>query len=207
MDVTHRYDLRTARSDWRTKYPDEYTAPVILSNLSIPKAIRLYVEAVASIMKEMGQLQEKGVWKPTKYDDIQDKTKIIRSLLFLKRKRDGTLKARLVADGRKQDMSTCQDNFSPTVATETLFLMAAILAAENRHVATVDIEGAFLHDIMANEVHMLIHEQYVDVLCHGYADVYDGRKYNERIYVKLDRSLMGRSRLQRYGMTHSLLTC
>jgi len=34
MDVTHRYDLRTVRSDWRNKYPSEYTAPVILSNLS-----------------------------------------------------------------------------------------------------------------------------------------------------------------------------
>ena len=62
MDKTHRYDLRTVRSDWRNRYPSEYTAPVILSNLSIPKAIRLYgVEAVASIMKEMHQLQDKGV--------------------------------------------------------------------------------------------------------------------------------------------------
>ena len=42
MDVTHRYDLRTVRNDWRNKCPGEYTAPVILSNLSIPKAIRLY---------------------------------------------------------------------------------------------------------------------------------------------------------------------
>jgi len=53
MDATHRYDLRTVRSDWRIKYPDKL---VILSNLSIPKAIRLYgVEEVTSIMKEMGQ--------------------------------------------------------------------------------------------------------------------------------------------------------
>ena len=87
MDVTHRYDLRTVRSDWRKKYPGEYTSPVILSNLSIPKAIRLYgVEAVASIMKEMHQLQDKGVWTPIKYKNIEDKSKIIRSLLFLKRK-------------------------------------------------------------------------------------------------------------------------
>ena len=174
-DKTHRYHLRPTRSDWKNRYAGEYSAPVVLSNLSIPKAIRLYgVEAVASIMKEVGQLQDKGVWTPIKYENIQDKTKIIRSLLFLKRKRDGSLKARLVADGRMQDRSTSQDNSSPTVATETLFLMAAIFAAENRHVATVDIEGAFLHGIMTNEVYMLIHGQCVDVLCHGYADVYDG---------------------------------
>ena len=77
-----------------------YTAPVILSNLSIPKAIRLYgVETVTSIMKEIDQLQDKGVWTPIKYENIEDKSKII-TLLFLKRKRDGTLKARLLADGR-----------------------------------------------------------------------------------------------------------
>jgi len=68
MDVTHRYDLRTVkRSDWRNKYPGEYTVPVILSNVSIPIAIRLCgVEAVASLMKEMHQLQDKGVWTPHK---------------------------------------------------------------------------------------------------------------------------------------------
>jgi len=80
-----------------------------------------------------------------------------------------------------QDRSTSQYNSSPTVATETLFFMAVIFAAENRHVATVDIEGAFLHGIMSNEVYMLIHGQCVHVLCHGYADVYDGYKHNEGI--------------------------
>ena len=44
---------------------------------------------------------------------------------------------------------------------------------------------------MTNEVYMLIHGQCVDVLCHGYADVYDGYKYNEGIYVKIDRALYG----------------
>ena len=134
MHVTHRYDLWTVRSGWRTKHQDEYTAPVILSNLSISKAIRLYgVEAVA-FLHQIGQLQDKGVWAPIKYENIQDKSKIIRCILFLKRKIDVILKARLVADGRMQDRSTSQDNSSPTMATETLFLMAAIFAAESRHV-------------------------------------------------------------------------
>ena len=57
------------------------------ANLSIPKAIRLYgVGDVASIMKETGKLQDKGVWTPIKYENIEDKSKIIRRLLFLKRK-------------------------------------------------------------------------------------------------------------------------
>jgi len=74
-----------------------------------------------------------------------------------------------------QDRSTSQDNSSPTEANETLFLMADDADdAENHHVATFDIEGAFLHDKMTNEVYMLIHGPCADLLCHGYADVYHG---------------------------------
>ena len=192
IDSTHRYNLRSARSDWRDRYSEEYTAHVVLTNLSIPKAIKLYgVEALASIMKEMNQLQDKGVWTPLKYENIKDKSKIIRSLLFLKRKRDGSLKARLVADGRMQDRSTSQDNSSPTVGTESLFLMVAIFAAEGRQVVTVDIEGAFLHGIMTSDIYMEIQGQCLDVLLHNYADIYTGYIRNDKVYVKLDRALYG----------------
>ena len=70
--------------------------PVVLTNLTIPKAMKLYgTEALASVMKEVSQLHEKHVWTSIKYDSIVNKAKIIRSLIFLKRKRDGSLKARL----------------------------------------------------------------------------------------------------------------
>ena len=109
------------------KVPRVYTAPVILYNLSIPKAIRLYgVEAVSSIMKEMHQLQDKGVnthkvWEYRRQINNNKESSIPQE------KKRGTLKARLVADGRMQDKShhTSQDNSSPTVGTESLFLMAA----------------------------------------------------------------------------------
>jgi len=112
------------------------------------------------------------VWTPIKYENIEDESKIIIRLLFLKRKRDGTLKTRLVEDGLMQDRSTSQDNSSPTAGTESLFLMAAIFAAENRQVVTVDIEGVFLHGGTTNEVYMQIHGQCVDIFVHGYADIY-----------------------------------
>ena len=41
INKTHRYHLRPTRSDWKNRYAGEYSAPVVLSNLSIPKAIRL----------------------------------------------------------------------------------------------------------------------------------------------------------------------
>jgi len=61
---------------------------LIPSNLSIPKAIRLYgVEADASIMKEIGQLQDKGVWTPIKYENIQQIKNHWKSFVPIKKKR------------------------------------------------------------------------------------------------------------------------
>ena len=191
-DQTHRYNLRPGRSDWREKYADHYTTPVVFTNLSIPKAMHLYgTEALASVMKEVNQLHDKGVWTPIKYDDIKNKSRIIRSLIFLKRKRDGTLKARLVADGRMQVRDNNQDISSPTVATESLFMLSAIFAAEKRQIATVDIEGAFLHGVMTNDVYMEISGQCVDILLYGYNNVYNNMIRHNKIYVRLDRALYG----------------
>jgi hypothetical protein len=101
-DTTHHYNLRPRNSTWKNdKYADHYVNAVILTKSSIPKAMKLFEsEALAAAMKEVNQLHDKGVWSPVKYEDIKDTDKIIRSLIFLKRKRDGTLKARLVADGQ-----------------------------------------------------------------------------------------------------------
>ena len=112
--------------------------------------------ALASVIKEVRQLHNKGVWTPIEYDNIMNKSRIVRSLIFLKRKRDGTLKARFVADGRMQIIDISQDISSPTVATESLFMLSAIYSAEGRQVVTVDIEGAFSHGVMTNDVYMEI---------------------------------------------------
>ena len=88
-DTTHHYNLRPRNSTWKNdKYADHYVNAVILTNLSIPKAMKLFgSEALAAAMKEVNQLHDKGVWSPVKYEDIKDTDKIIRSLIFLKRKR------------------------------------------------------------------------------------------------------------------------
>ena len=93
----------------------------------------------------------------------------------------------MVADGRMQDRDNEQDVSSPTVSTESLFL----LAAESRRVITVDIEGDFLHSVMTNVIYMEISGQCVDVLIYMYGDIYFKNLYNNKIYVKLDRALYG----------------
>ena len=94
-------------------------------------------EALASVKKVVNQLHDKGVWTPIKYDDIK-KIKNHTQFNISELKRDGTLKA----SGRrkKQVRDNNEDISSPTVATESLFMMSAIFAAEKHQVATVDIQ-------------------------------------------------------------------
>ena len=61
-------------------------------------------------------------------------------------KRDGMLKARQCADGRKQKESmVIEESASPTMTAEAIFITSIIDAKENRQVAVVDFPGAFLH--------------------------------------------------------------
>ena len=75
--------------------------------------------------------------------------------MFLKQKRDGKIKARGCADGRKQQQHiTKEEATSPTVAIESVFLTSCIDAMEGRDIAIVDIPGAFMHADMDQLVHM-----------------------------------------------------
>jgi len=104
------------------------------------------------------QLHDKQVFEPVEYRKLTsiEKSKVIRSLLFLNRKRDGRLKGRLVADDRMQERSADSDLAAPTVAIESLFMVAIIDAKEKRHVVTVDVEGVCLNAKMDRTVIMEI---------------------------------------------------
>jgi hypothetical protein len=70
---------------------------------------------------------------------------VLESHMFLKEKRDGSLKGRTVAGGNKQrDYISKEDASSPTVATEAVLLSCIIDAEEGRDVAVIDIPNAFI---------------------------------------------------------------
>ena len=69
--------------------------------------------------------------------------------MFLKEKRDGSIKGRGCADGRPQrEYITTEDSTSPTIAIEALMLSRITDAHERRDVATCDIPGAFMQSKM-----------------------------------------------------------
>jgi hypothetical protein len=109
-------------------------------------------EAVLSIVKEIKQITDGKVWKGVNpaLMTSDDWSSVISSSLFLKEKYSSLghfikIKARLVAGGHQMDRDIYKNNSSaPTVATQTVFMVAAIAASERRAVAAVDVPGAFL---------------------------------------------------------------
>jgi hypothetical protein len=78
--------------------------------------------------------------------------------MFLKEKRDETVKARMCADGRKQRDGTRPKSktTSPTVATKSVFITAVIDAHEGQDVTCFDIPGALLHATLDEHVVMVL---------------------------------------------------
>ena len=109
-------------------------------------------EAVLSIVKEIKQICDGKVWKGVNPAEMSadEWSSVISSSLFLKEKYSSLghfikIKARLVAGGHQMDRDIYKNNSSaPTVATQTVFMVAAIAASERRAVAAVDVPGAFL---------------------------------------------------------------
>ena len=98
--------------------------------------------------------------------------------MFLKEKRDSTIKVWGCADGRRQRLYMAKDQtLSPTISYETLFLTLTIGAKEGREVATCDIPGAFIQTDMpkeANNVHIKVDREMLELLA----------KINPQLYQK-----------------------
>ena len=96
--------------------------------------------------------------------------------MFLKEKRDGSIKGRTVAGGNKQrDYISKEDASSPTVATESVLLTCIIDAEEERDVAVIDIPNAFIQTRIEDEKDMAtikLRGVLVDILVEIAPDVY-----------------------------------
>jgi hypothetical protein len=82
----------------------------------------------AGVTKELTQMHDMNIFHPIEVESLtyDEKKKALSSLMFLKEKRDSSVKALMCADGRKQKDGTWakQDTTSPTVATESVFITA-----------------------------------------------------------------------------------
>ncbi len=116
--------------------------------------------------------------------------------MFLKEKRNGTVKARSCANGSVQRSHVAKEEAaSPTVALESVFVTAAIDARENREVVTVDIPGAFLHATNDDYVVMRMNGTLAKLMAKTDPKLY--RKYltdekgKKVLYVRLQNAFYG----------------
>jgi hypothetical protein len=189
-----RYNLRKRASDWKTKYSSLFVHSTLLStgSLSIKKAIAKHGEAntTASVVKELKQLLDKGVFHAVAKEEGAKGQKV-RSLAFLKEKRDSTLKTRVCADGSSQERSANEDISSRTVSIESIFAIAAVNAHQGRRVRTFDIEGAYLHAKLDKDIYMDLEPSLSKILVSLKPDYKRFLDPRGGLRVKLDRALYG----------------
>jgi len=136
---------------------------------------------------------------PKRKDELTEdnKKKALRYLMFMKEKRDRTIKAWGCADGRSQHIYTQKEEASsPKVSLEAMMLSCGIDAKEGRYVAVTDIPGAFLHTYMKGTVHMILEGTSAKLIVKLEPKIY--RKYvwhdkkgKPMLYVQLKKALYG----------------
>ena len=113
-------------------------AHVMMTQMSVKQGIKAFGErGNDAMLKELHQLHERKALLPLRKEDMsfEQRKKALRYLMFLKEKRDGTIKARGCADGRSQrEYTTKSDTSSPTVSLEAMMMSCTIVAKEGEYV-------------------------------------------------------------------------
>jgi histone deacetylase 1/2 len=111
----------------------------------------------AAMDAEFGALLKNNTWHlvpPQQGKNIVD----CKWVFKIKRKADGTLdkyKARLVAKGYKQRYGIdYEDTFSPVVKAATIRLILSIAVSRGWSLRQLDVQNAFLHGLLEEEVYM-----------------------------------------------------
>ena len=174
---------------------------VVMNHMTLKQGIKQFGKKGSdAAFEEMNQLHKREVFKPLNVSSMteEEKRQAIGSLIFLKEKRDGTIKGRACADGRKQRETMAKEEASsPTPALEAVLLTAVIEAKEKRDVAVMDIPNAFVQTDMEGEekVVMKIRGQLAELLVRTDPKIYRKFITMERgqtvLYLELRKALYG----------------
>ena len=135
----------------------------------------------AAMDTEFQALIKNQTWhlvSPTSDQNIIDRKWVYK----VKRKADGSIdryKARLVAKGFKQRYGLdYEDTFSPVVKAATIRLVLSLAVSNQWTIRQLDVQNAFLHGVLEEDVYMKQPPGYEDSQFPGYV-------------CKLDKSLYG----------------
>ena len=179
---------------------------VVLTQMSAHQGFKKHGErAIAASFKELAQLDKgavdgKPVVAPINPDTLtnDDKKKALEAVNLIAEKRNGDLKGRTCANGRKQRRFIKPGDIisSPTVSLESILLTLVIDAYEGRYVSIADVPGAYLHAEMPPEKRVLLRlvGKFVDIMCQvnpeylKYVRYENGKKV---LYLRVLRALYG----------------
>jgi len=97
--------------------------------------------------KELDQLYRRNCFTPVSIKDmtIEERRRAQVALMFLTEKRDGSVKGRMVYNGKPtREWLSREESASPTAATESVILTSYIDAHEQRDIMTADVPNAFI---------------------------------------------------------------
>ena len=168
------------------------------AQVSIKEGIRRHGDkAVEVVLKEFTQLNDKQVFAPldTKELSPKQRSQALDLITMVKEKRDGKIKGRACADGRKQRRYINKDEVSsPTVHLESLMITLLIDAHEGRDIATADIVGAYLLAKLDDFVIVKITGPTVDIMCQvneKFKCFITMEKGKKTLYLQLTKALYG----------------
>jgi hypothetical protein len=197
-----RYGARSGHYNLRPRKAPDYShihTTVAMTQYSMKKGLEVFGEAgKAAITTELQQLHDLKALEPCDPKSLtySEKKAALQYLMFLKEKRNGVIKGRGCADGRKQrEYIAKEDASSPTVAIESVMLSCTIDAKEGRDIATADIPGAFLQSDMDEKVHMRLDGTMAELLVKIEPTLYQKFLQTEHgkpvLYVELRKALYG----------------
>jgi len=141
----------------------------VLTQMTAKTGIRLYGEAaVQALMQEFAQLEDLGVYLAKSANELtrEQKGEALRAINLIKKKIDGRIKGRTVADGSVQkDLNEKSQTASPTVSTNALLISLIIDAHEQRDVAVADVLAAYLKAGMNDYTLLKFTGESVDIIC------------------------------------------
>ena len=155
------------------------------------------MRAIEATLKEFVQLNNKKIFSPLDAEKLttEQKKAALPLITMIKEKRNGKIKGRACADGRKQRRYIAKEDVrSPTIQLESLILSLAIDAHERRDEATADVVGAFLLEDIKEHVIIKITETSVELMCEANKKYRTHVKYERGkpvLYMKLLKALYG----------------
>ena len=176
----------------------EHLVGVCFNQMSAKAGIKKHGDkAVMALFREFAQLHDKKVMKAVKASDLtRDQRKAaLHAINVIKEKRDGKIKGRTCADGRKQrGLYTKEETASPTISNDSMFALLALSAAERRKIVTWDVEGAYLLADQDDYVLLKFTGESVDIMCQvdpKYKDFVCYENGRKVLYLQLLKALYG----------------